>query len=120
MRNISQAKKSHRKKLELELAAVLESTLKGLDTLQRFLDAVERLAVTSLLVFMNERFLPRGVSAADVQLVIIAAREVCPLLILFKRDAAAFFTAILDNVDVLELQLEKYIDITQTLCETMK
>ncbi|KAK1896951.1 Apolipoprotein L3 [Dissostichus eleginoides] len=45
---------SRRAELEEELAALLKSTLEGLEELDRFLDAVENLAVTSLNLFMEE------------------------------------------------------------------
>ncbi|XP_017568792.1 uncharacterized protein apol [Pygocentrus nattereri] len=111
---------SKRKELEKELGEVLKNTLEGLEKLQHFLDAVERLAVTSLFVFMGESFLPRGVSAAAVRSVISTARIVSPLLIHFKRDAGAFFLPSLHNVDVLAFQLDKYIRIAQQLCMRME
>ncbi|XP_072550341.1 uncharacterized protein apol [Salminus brasiliensis] len=111
---------SRRDELEKELGAVLKNTLLGLDDLQPFLDAVERLAVTSLFVFMGESFLPKGVSSADVRSVISTARIVSPLLIYFKRDAEAFFMPNLYNVEVLAFQLDKYIRVTQKLCERME
>ncbi|KAG9263888.1 apolipoprotein L4-like [Astyanax mexicanus] len=111
---------SKRTELENELKAVLKNTLLGLDGLHHFLDAIERLAVTSLFVFMGESFLPKGVSSAAVRSVISTARIVSPLLIHFKRDAEAFFTPSLHNMDVLAYQLDKYIRITQQLCERME
>ncbi|XP_057202071.1 apolipoprotein L1-like [Triplophysa rosa] len=42
-----------------------------------------------------------------------------PLLIHFKRNDETFFLPILNNVDVLAFQLDKYIQITQLLCERM-
>ncbi|XP_036419194.1 apolipoprotein L3-like [Colossoma macropomum] len=109
-----------RQKLKKELGAVLKKTLEGLEKLHHFLDAVEKLAVTSLFVFTDEIFLPRGVSPATARSVILTARTVCPLLIHFKRDDGAFFLPSLHNVDVLAFQLDKYIRITQQLCESMK
>ncbi|XP_036446440.1 apolipoprotein L3-like [Colossoma macropomum] len=111
---------SKREELEKELGEVLKNTLEGLEKLQHFLDAVERLAVTSLFVFMGESFLPKGVSDAAVRSVITTARIVSPLLIHFKRDAGAFFLPSLHNVDVLAFQLDKYIRITQQLCMRME
>ncbi|XP_036446349.1 uncharacterized protein LOC118821722 [Colossoma macropomum] len=107
-------------KLEKELGAVLKDTLEGLEKLQHFLDAVEQLAVTSLCVFTEEIFLLKGVSANAVYSVISTARAVSPLLILFKRDVKAFFLPRLNNVEVLNFQLEKYISVTQQLCERMR
>ncbi|KAI4894016.1 hypothetical protein NFI96_019131, partial [Prochilodus magdalenae] len=47
-----------RKSQEKEFGEVLEDTLEGLGKLQHFLDAVERLAVTSLFVFKDGLYLP--------------------------------------------------------------
>ncbi|KAL7849717.1 hypothetical protein SRHO_G00190660 [Serrasalmus rhombeus] len=109
-----------KQELENELEAVLGDTLEGLKKLYHFLDAVERLAVTSLFVFMDESFLLEGVNTEAVRSVISAARAVSPLLIHFKRDDGAFFMPRLGNVDVLAFQLDKYIRITKELCERME
>lgn len=106
-------------KLEKMLGEVLKSTLEGLEKLQPFLDAVEKLAVTSLLVFKSQRLMPKGESAQNVRSVISAARAASPLLIHFKRDAKAFFLPKLSSVDVLEFYLEKYIRVTQQICAKM-
>ncbi|XP_067426728.1 uncharacterized protein [Thunnus thynnus] len=114
---------SRRKELERELAAVLKDTLGGLEKLNCFLDAVERLAVTSLHVFNEENrvsHLPQEISPDTVQVVIIAARLVCPLLLQFKRDANAFFLPKLQNVEVLAYQLDKYIETTQKICDKLE
>ncbi|XP_071256285.1 uncharacterized protein [Salvelinus alpinus] len=113
---------SRREELEKELGAVLKDTLGGLEKLDYFLDAVECLAVTCLLVFEENRFLclPQGTSPASVQAVIIAARMACPLLIYFKRDAKAFFIPNLLNVEVLACQLDRYIQISQQVCKRME
>ncbi|XP_029507550.2 uncharacterized protein LOC115122484 isoform X2 [Oncorhynchus nerka] len=113
---------SRREELEKELGAVLKDTLGGLEKLDYFLDAVECLAVTCLLVFEENRFLclPQGASPASVQAVIIAARMACPLLIYFKRDAKSFFMPSLLNVEVLACQLVRYIEISQQVCKRME
>ncbi|XP_044187282.1 uncharacterized protein LOC122966996 [Thunnus albacares] len=114
---------SRRKELEQELAAVLKVTLRGLEKLNCFLDAVERLAVTSLHVFEEENqvlHLPQDISSGTVQDVITAARLVCPLLLDFKRDAKAFFLPKLQNVEVLANQLDKYIQTTQKICDKLE
>uniref|UniRef100_A0A3B5AV75 Si:ch73-233k15.2 n=1 Tax=Stegastes partitus TaxID=144197 RepID=A0A3B5AV75_9TELE len=79
--------------LEKELDEVLKDTLGGLEKLHCFLDAVEKLAVTSLHVFMeNQVFhLPKEISCEYVQVVIGAARLICHVLLEFKRDAHVFF-----------------------------
>ncbi|XP_045073226.1 uncharacterized protein LOC121561298 [Coregonus clupeaformis] len=110
------------KELEKELEAVLKDTLKGLEELDCFMDAVERLVVTSLFVFADENRLcplPQGREPARVQAVITSARMACPLLIHFKRDASAFFSPCLLNVEVLYVYLENYIHITEQLCDIM-
>lgn len=114
---------SRREELEKELSAVLQNTLQSLQELDRFLEAVEKLAVTSLHVFVEENrvlHLPAGISLQDVQMVVTAARRVCPLLLDFKRDAGVFFLPRLQNVEVLSYQLDKYIKTTQTICEKME
>lgn len=117
------AKRRH-DELTAELAAVLEETLLELKTLHCFLDAVEKLAVTSLHVFSDpekvQLHLPKGVSLQDVHDVITAAPLICPLLLQFKRDAGDFFLPKMQNVEVLAYQLERYITITKQICEVMQ
>ncbi|KAI7802976.1 putative apolipoprotein L4 [Triplophysa rosa] len=111
---------SRRQELEKNLSAVLKDTFEGFEKLEHFLDAVEKLAVTSLFVFTSRSFLPKGESPASVRSVITAARMASPLLIHFKRNNETFFLPILNNVDVLAFQLDKYIRTTQQLCEKME
>ena len=111
-----------RKKLEEELAAVLKSTLEGVEKLTYFLDAVEKLAVTSLQVFTGGEEVVKlsvGICLESVKDIILAARLVCPLLLRFKRDAGVFFTPSLHNVAVFQAELDKYIRTTQKICKTM-
>ncbi|XP_075942688.1 apolipoprotein L3-like [Anarhichas minor] len=122
------ARKTERTKMrkvtnQQELAAVLKDTLGGLEKLDCFLDAVEKLAVTSLHVFTVENLvlhLPEGIRPEHVQVVIFAARMICPLLLEFKRDASVFFLPKLQNVEVLSYQLNKYIQTTQKICKMLK
>ncbi|XP_074552487.1 uncharacterized protein LOC141809395 [Halichoeres trimaculatus] len=113
-----------REELLQELEAVLKETLSELEKLLCFLDAIEKLAVTSLHVFSEvEKMLlnlPKGVSLEDVQVTIIAARLICPLLLEFRRDAGHFFVPKLQNVEVLAYQLDKYIQTTQRICGMME
>ncbi|XP_074552787.1 uncharacterized protein LOC141809595 [Halichoeres trimaculatus] len=115
---------SKREELLQELEAVLKETLSELEKLLCFLDAIEKLAVTSLHVFSEvEKVvlnLPKGVSLEDVQVTIIAARLICPLLLEFRRDAGHFFVPKLQNVEVLAYQLDKYIQTTQRICGMME
>lgn len=109
--------------LEKELGAVLQGTLQGIKELERFLDAVEKLALTSLHVFTEEDqvlHLPKGAGLDFIQAVIIAARRIYPLLVEFKRDADVFFLPRLQNVAVLSYQLDRYINTTQRMCEKME
>ncbi|KAK1799402.1 hypothetical protein P4O66_007628, partial [Electrophorus voltai] len=120
MRDIKDRAKSKAEELEKELGSALKDTLEGLKKLHHFLDALERLSVTSVQVFRSESIVPRGLSAKAVQSLIFTIRFVSPLLIHFKRDAAAFFMPFLCNVEVLVFQLDKYIQITNQLCKIMK
>ncbi|XP_053346763.1 uncharacterized protein LOC128517041 [Clarias gariepinus] len=115
-------KDSRRQELEKELGEVLKNTLEGLEKLHHFLDAVEKLSVTSVHVFIdgNANFMPEEVSSMSVKLVISAARIVSPLLIHFKRDPGNFFLPNLFNIEVLIFQLEKYIRVTQKICKKMQ
>ncbi|KAM4530693.1 uncharacterized protein apol [Odontesthes bonariensis] len=113
---------SRRAELEEELGKVLNGTLEGLEKLDCFLDAVEKLAVTSLHVFTENQVLslPEEISHDYVQAVITAARNICPLLLEFKREAKAFFLSKLQNVEVLAHQLDKYIQTSKNICEKME
>ncbi|XP_015248861.1 PREDICTED: uncharacterized protein LOC107096631 [Cyprinodon variegatus] len=110
---------TERKLAELEnvLDEVLKGTLEGLEQLDIFLEAIEKLAVTSLNVFTENQILhlPETISFNDVQVVIKDARQICPLLLEFKRDAKSFFLPKLHNVEVLTSQLQKYIQTTKRL-----
>ncbi|KAM4535487.1 uncharacterized protein V3H82_025242 isoform 2-T2 [Fundulus diaphanus] len=106
--------------LEKELDEVLKDTLEGLEELNTFVDAVEKLAVTSLHVFTKNLVLhlPEKIRFDDVQAVIKTARQTCPLLLEFKRNAKSFFLPTLYNVEVLTYQLKRYIDTTDTICQS--
>ncbi|XP_065129895.1 apolipoprotein L2-like [Paramisgurnus dabryanus] len=110
---------STQKKLEKKLGAVLINTFEELQKLDHFLDAVEKLAVTSLSVFTDHSVLLNEGSLASVRSLITTARRASPLLIHFKRNNETFFLPILDNVEVLAFQLEKYICIAEQLCNTI-
>ncbi|KAG7460105.1 hypothetical protein MATL_G00217730 [Megalops atlanticus] len=107
-------------RLEKKLKEELEKTLKGLEKLTLFLEAVEKLAVTSLSFFEEENpfcHLLVGKSSVAVNSVISDARKACPLLIHFKRDNRAFFLPNLINVDALVLQLNIYLQKSKDLYE---
>ncbi|XP_032442422.1 uncharacterized protein LOC116734979 isoform X2 [Xiphophorus hellerii] len=103
--------------LEKELDEVLKETLEGLEKLKTFLDAVEKLAVTSLQVFTENQilFLPDEISFDEVQDLIKSAQQICPLLLEFKRDAATFFVPKRHNVEVLLYQLEKHVNTSERI-----
>ncbi|KAL7861251.1 hypothetical protein AOLI_G00176000 [Acnodon oligacanthus] len=107
------------KELKKELGEVLTDTRKGLKDLQPFLDAVERLAVTSPFVFMDKSFPLRGENAEAVRSV-VSAKIASPLLIHFKRDDGTFFLPELDNVELLVHRLTKYVCIIKWICKEMK
>ncbi|XP_005740034.1 uncharacterized protein LOC102204130 [Pundamilia nyererei] len=113
---------SRREKLEKELTEVLEYVLRGQEKLQPFLDAVEKLAVTSQQVFgeNQELHLPEGIRLEHIQSVISAAQQICPLLLEFKRDSKVFFRPKLENVDVLAYQLDRYIVTSQKIHEKLE
>ncbi|XP_061568644.1 uncharacterized protein LOC133422634 [Cololabis saira] len=113
---------SKSEELQKELAAVLKDVLGGLEKLNCFLDAVEKLAVTSLHVFTENDVLnlPEEISLDHVQAVIAAARRICPLLLEFKRDASFFFLPRLQNADVMAYQLDRYVQISRNICEKME
>ncbi|KAK2916266.1 hypothetical protein Q8A67_000640 [Cirrhinus molitorella] len=111
---------SRYQELEKEMSAVLKDTLEGLEKLDHFLDAVEKLTVTSLFVFTGRSFLPKGESPESVRSVITAARMASPLLIHFKRNAETFFLPSLNNLDVLAFQLDKYIRIAEQIFAKME
>lgn len=117
------AVEKRRSELEKELSAVLLDTLGGLEELQDFLDAVEKLAVTSLHVFVAENQvleLPEGTNLENIQVILAAARRACRCLLEFKRDAGVFFLPRLHNVEVLMYQLDRYIQTTQRICQMME
>ncbi|XP_073679791.1 uncharacterized protein [Garra rufa] len=117
MREINGTKQ---KKQEENLSVILADTLKGLEKLEPFLDAMEKLTLTSRHVFSKKIFLLRGKSPESVQSVINAARIDAPILILFKRNAETFFQPLLHNVDVMVFQLNIYIDKTEHLCRRIR
>ncbi|XP_061568646.1 uncharacterized protein LOC133422637 [Cololabis saira] len=113
---------SKREELQKELAAVLKDVLGGLEKLNCFLGAVEKLAVTSLHVFTENDVLnlSEEISLDHVQAVIAAVRRICPLLLEFKRDASVFFLPRLQNADVMAYQLDRYVQTSRKICEKME
>ncbi|KAM9745274.1 uncharacterized protein ACNS7B_009687 [Menidia menidia] len=107
--------------LEGELAAVLRDTPAGLEQLDGFLDAVEKLAVTSKHVFTRNQILhlSNDTHLDTIQAIITAAQDASPLLLEFKRDAKAFFQPKLPNLEVLSYQLDRYVKTTNMICEKL-
>uniref|UniRef100_A0A3B3CFD8 Apolipoprotein L n=1 Tax=Oryzias melastigma TaxID=30732 RepID=A0A3B3CFD8_ORYME len=103
--------------LEKELEEVLTDTLGGLEMLQSFLDAIEKLAVSSVHVFMENQViqLPEDISFDYVQVVINNAKLICPLLLEFKRDTKVFFLPKMQNVEVIAYHLDRYIQTTKKM-----
>lgn len=109
--------------LEEELAATLKATLNGMQELDEFLDGLEKLAFTSLHVFRennNMLHLPPGISLDLVEDVLAAARRTCPLRLVFMMNIDDFFVPQLQNLDVLLIQLNKYVIISQLMCDKME
>ncbi|KAJ8386106.1 hypothetical protein AAFF_G00177000 [Aldrovandia affinis] len=114
---------SRAQELEKELGAVIKDSLEGLEKLTLFLEAVEKLAVTSLSVFRKKNplcHLSKGMSTTAIHSVILAAKRACPLLIHFQRDNNDFFQPSLITADVLAFQLDKYMRVSQELCEKLQ
>uniref|UniRef100_A0A8C5HWI6 Uncharacterized LOC114467808 n=1 Tax=Gouania willdenowi TaxID=441366 RepID=A0A8C5HWI6_GOUWI len=109
-------------KLEKELTEVLKDTLEGLEKLDCFLDAVEKLAVTSLHVFMENEMLRLSddVTLDDLQAVLRATASISPLLLVFKYDNKNLFLPKLKHVEVLICRLDKYIQTIKTICEKLE
>uniref|UniRef100_A0A8C5NEZ7 Si:ch73-233k15.2 n=1 Tax=Gouania willdenowi TaxID=441366 RepID=A0A8C5NEZ7_GOUWI len=109
-------------KLEKELTDVLRDTLDGLNKLDCFVDAVEKLAVTSPHVFMENEMLclPEDITLDDLQVVLLATAFISPLLLEFKNDNEEFFLPKLKNMEFLTCRLDKYIQTTKILCEKLE
>uniref|UniRef100_A0A672HLI7 Uncharacterized LOC115387044 n=1 Tax=Salarias fasciatus TaxID=181472 RepID=A0A672HLI7_SALFA len=114
---ISSSVDTKRTELESELTELLKDVLQGLQEINSFLEAVEKLASTSLEVFTENQLLhlPRDVTLNYIQAVVWAAKVVCPLVLEFKMDMDPFFLPRFQNLEVLAYQLEKYIQTTSTI-----
>lgn len=104
--------------LENELTEVLKETLEGLESLNTFLDAMEKLAVTSLHVFAENQILilPAKISFDDVRAVMKNAQMICPRLLEFKGDANSLLLPNLHNLGVIMSQLQNYVHTTNEIC----
>lgn len=106
--------------LQKELEAVLKQTHSGLKDLECFLDAVEKLAVTSGQVFQENTqvyYLSNGADLESVQDIISAAQNTCSVVLTFKQDNEVIFSPKLKNVEVLLFQLHLYVTKVQEMCD---
>ncbi|XP_055010900.1 uncharacterized protein LOC110174778 isoform X2 [Boleophthalmus pectinirostris] len=96
---------------EADLKEGLEPTLRGLKEMQIFLEAVKKLAVTSDHVFDQNlvQLLSEDTDLELVKKIISVCQLICPFLLSFKRDDAAFFSPKLENLEVMQVQLKQYI-----------
>ena len=120
LKNIPKLEKDVQQKT---LATVLKTIREGVKELTNFLDAVEKLAVTSLQVFTGGGEvvqLSLGISLGSVRDIISAAWLVCPFLLQFKRDAEVFFQPSIHNLAVFEAELNTYIVTMEIICRSMK
>ncbi|XP_056466214.1 apolipoprotein L2-like [Gadus chalcogrammus] len=120
LEELEEKKKMTKDEQQKTLSTALKNTLEGVEKLTCFLDAVEKLAVTSLPVFTGGEEVVKlslGFSLESVEDIILAAQLVCPLLLCFRRDAEVFFTPSLHNLAVFEAVLDKYIRITKIICD---
>ncbi|KAJ0070711.1 hypothetical protein NL108_017922, partial [Boleophthalmus pectinirostris] len=99
---------------ELQIGAVLEKTLVGLKDLQNFLEAVERLAASSLPVFMQQKK-PVVDLPEQVYGLVLSSHVLAPLLLLFKNDNELFFKAKVPNQKIFQDQLNIYIQTASIL-----
>ncbi|XP_020796537.2 uncharacterized protein LOC110174777 [Boleophthalmus pectinirostris] len=106
------------KELETELEVLLQRILEGLREMQIFLDAVEKLAVTSDRVFEKTLVVRLSIKTdlESVKRIILAARIIGPLVLLFKRNNEEFFKTQLHNVEVMQIQLDQYIGTIKDIC----
>ncbi|KAK7895606.1 hypothetical protein WMY93_020931 [Mugilogobius chulae] len=105
-----------------ELQEGLKPTLKALKEMQNFLEAVEKLAVTSVQVFEENQVLQlcEETDLESVKKIRSAAQLICPLLISFRRDNEVFFRAKLVNVEVMQFHLNQYISNIGQICEVFR
>uniref|UniRef100_A0A3B3ZZG4 Uncharacterized protein n=1 Tax=Periophthalmus magnuspinnatus TaxID=409849 RepID=A0A3B3ZZG4_9GOBI len=103
---------------EAGLKEGLEPTLKGLNEMQIFLEAVEKLAVTSAHVFDQSLVvqLCEETDLESMKMIISVSQLICPLLITLKGDYADFFSPKLENMEVMQLRLEQYISNIKDIC----
>lgn len=123
MWDIKERAEKKSEELEKELAAVLEGTLSGLQELDEFLDAVEKLTFTSLHVFMKNSdvlHLPTGISLDLVQAIITAAQLSYPFQMVIMMTTDDFYVPQLQNLDIILAQLSTNIMISQLICDKME
>lgn len=122
IKNMVSSSDTKRASLEEDLAVTLKDTVDGLTELDSFLDALEKLAVTSPHVFTENQALDlhMGTSLENVQNIITYAQHLCPLLLEFKRDAQKFFEPKVQNVEVLSHYLNQHIQTIKQICKILE
>ncbi|XP_061702429.1 uncharacterized protein apol [Syngnathoides biaculeatus] len=114
------AAEHRRAMLEAELAVALKDALLGLEDLDVFVEALERLATTSPFIFRGEVVkLPQDVSCSDVALAVATARRACPVAADLKQDSKVLLVPRLDNATVLAYLLDKYVQTALQICFLM-
>uniref|UniRef100_A0A3B3QZT3 Uncharacterized protein n=1 Tax=Paramormyrops kingsleyae TaxID=1676925 RepID=A0A3B3QZT3_9TELE len=114
-------KANNMSKLEKELSAVVKDLTSGLKELQPFLEALEKLAVTSPFVFDKRLcWFPAGNTVTDVISFIHAARMSCGLLVYFRKDTKKIFQPNLDNVEILAFELQRMTGFSKDICAIME
>ncbi|XP_043088507.1 apolipoprotein L3-like [Puntigrus tetrazona] len=105
---------------EKKMEVVLRDTIEGLKKVESFLEAMEKLTVTSRSVFVERVFLLRGERPETVQSVISDAKIDAPILLQFKKKPESFFQPMFDNLEILINQLINYITRTKHLCHRVR
>lgn len=104
-----------------DLTATLQQVKEELRVMENFLEAMEKLAVTSVHVFHegNPGFEVLSDNLLTICYIILLIRYLDPLLLLFKRNNEAYFQPKLENMEVQRVQLERYIKAVETICERL-
>ncbi|XP_055010897.1 uncharacterized protein LOC129409271 [Boleophthalmus pectinirostris] len=118
----SKKQAKEQKELQTELEVLVLKIVEGLNEMQIFLEAVEKLMVTSDRVFEQTQVveLSEETDLESVKRIIFAARIIRPLLLLFKRNNEEFFKAKVHNVEVMKSQLRQYIGTIKDICSAFR
>ncbi|KAK7880729.1 hypothetical protein WMY93_032643 [Mugilogobius chulae] len=120
-------------KKETRLTEVLENIMTSLEKPRSFMEALERLAVTSEHVLELSSQLQVSVDLRSVGKVLSVVRAVAPWLLMFKGNHTKFSTENseniellpllspkLQNIEPLELQLQVYITALRSMCRPLQ